>query len=260
MHEQSVGMTWAVQDDRVGFIENESMQTVATGKVKSFTKIDNELFDLEFQEALPSGIKEGNALENLSWSASVSITNSIFKSCRARGILITTPGKVVIESNIFESSGSAILIAGDANAWYESGAVTDVLIQKNIFLDPCMTSMYQFCEGIISIYPEIPKPQANKPFHKNIRIIGNEFHPFDYPILYAKSVEGLTFSDNTMIRSNMFTPFHSRKDGITLDACSKITIAGNKVQGDVLGKTVKLENMAASSLKLAKNGFFSIAK
>ncbi len=260
MHEQSVGMIWAVTDDRIGFIENESMQTVATGKVKTFAKIDNEVFDLEFQGALPVGIKEGNALENLSWTASVSITNSNFKSCRARGILITTPGKVVIENNIFESSGSAILIAGDANAWYESGAVTDVLIQKNVFLDPCMTSMYQFCEGIISIYPEIPKPQANKPFHKNIRIIGNEFHPFDYPVLYAKSVEGLTFSDNTMIRSNKFTPFHSRKAGITLDACSKITIAGNKAQGDVLGKTVKLENMPASALKLPKNGFFSFVK
>ena len=260
MHEQSVGMTWAIPDDKVGFIENESMQTVATGIVKSFTKIDNEVFDLEFQEALPLGIKEGNALENLSWTASVSITNSNFKSCRARGILITTPGKVVIENNIFESSGAAILIAGDANAWYESGAVTDVLIQKNIFLDPCMTSMYQFCEGIISIFPEIPKPQSDKPFHKNIRIIGNEFHPFDYPVLYAKSVEGLTFSDNTMIRSNKFTPFHSRKAGITLDACSKITITGNKAQGEVLGKTVKLENMPASSLKLPKNGFFSLTK
>ena len=260
MHEQSVGMTWAIPDDSVGFIENESMQTVATGKVKSFTKIDNEVFDLIFQDALPINIKVGSALENLSWTASVSITNSNFKSCRARGILISTPGKVVIENNIFESSGAAILIAGDANAWYESGAVTDVLIQKNIFLDPCMTSMYQFCEGIISIYPEIPKPQANKPFHKNIRIIGNEFHPFDYPVLYAKSVEGLTFSDNTLIRSNKFTPFHSRKAGITLDACSKIIISGNMAQGDVLGKTVQLENMPTSSLKLPKNGFFTLAK
>lgn len=36
-------------------------------------------------------------------------------SCRARGILVSTPGKVLIERNYFESSGSAILIAGDAN-------------------------------------------------------------------------------------------------------------------------------------------------
>jgi hypothetical protein len=63
-----------------------------------------------------------------------------------------------------------------------------------------------------------------------------------------------------MIRSNRFAPFHSRKAGITLDACSKITIAGNKAHGDVLGKTVQLENMSPSSLKLPKNGFFTLAK
>ena len=42
----------------------------------------------------------------------------------------------IIENNVFESSGSSILIAGDANGWYESGAVTDVLIRHNTFNDP----------------------------------------------------------------------------------------------------------------------------
>lgn len=64
----------------------------------------------------------------------------------------------MIENNVFESSGSAILIAGDANYWYESGAVKDVLIKGNDFRYPCMSSMYQFCEAIISIEPEIPSP------------------------------------------------------------------------------------------------------
>ena len=260
MHEQSVGMEWAFPSDQIGLIENESMQTFAYGTIKSFTKINNELFDLEFQDKLPTTLKPGHALENLTWTPSVSITNSYFKSCRARGILISAPGKVVIENNRFESSGAAILIAGDANQWYESGAVKDVLIRKNIFLDPCMTSMYQFCEGIISIYPEIPKPQSDKPFHKNIRIIENEFHPFDYPVLYAKSVEGLTFSNNTLIRSTRFKPFHSRKAGISLDACSKVEISGNKTEGEVLGKTVKLENMSTSLVKLQKNGFYIFEK
>jgi hypothetical protein len=34
---------------------------------------------------------------------------------------MSTPGEVLIEKNTFESSGSAILIPGDANGWYESG-------------------------------------------------------------------------------------------------------------------------------------------
>jgi hypothetical protein len=35
------------------------------------------------------------------------------------GLLVSIPGKVIINQNEFESSGSAILIAGDANGWYE---------------------------------------------------------------------------------------------------------------------------------------------
>ena len=93
------------------------------------------------------------------------------------------PGKVIIENNVFESSGSAILIAGDANAWYESGAVRDVLIRNNDFRYPCNSSIYQFCEAVISIDPEIPTSEQKYPYHRNIRIMDNTFHLFDYPIL-----------------------------------------------------------------------------
>jgi hypothetical protein len=253
IHHQSIGMKWGFPGDKVGFIENETMHTFYEGTILSFRRIDNELFELTFKDPLPAGIKPGDALENLTWTPAVSISGSRFKSCRARGILVSTPGKVVIENNTFESSGSAILIAGDANYWYESGAVTDVLIKNNKFLDPCMSSMYQFCEAIISIFPEIPKPATGKTFHKNIRIEGNEFYPFDYPVLYAKSVDGLNFTGNTLIRSTMFTPIHSRKAGLTFDACRKVTISGNKFAGDVLGKIVSLENMQKSENVISKS-------
>jgi len=86
------------------------------------------------------------------------------------GQLVSTPGKVVIENNDFVSSGEAILIAGDANGWYESGAVSDVLICGNRFHPSCLTSWYEYGEGIISICPIIPKLDPEKPYHRNIRI------------------------------------------------------------------------------------------
>ncbi|MBK7213712.1 MAG: right-handed parallel beta-helix repeat-containing protein [Bacteroidales bacterium] len=260
MHHQSVGMEWAFAEDEIGFIENESMQTLATGRVQSFTRISDETFELQFSKPLPKGITAGDALENLSWTASVTIKNSRFRSCRARGILISTPGKVLIEDNNFESSGSAILIAGDANYWYESGAVKDVLIRNNKFMDPCLSSMYQFSEAIISICPEIPSASSGKYFHRNIRIEENEFHPFDYPILYAKSVQGLSFTGNTLERSKRFKPFHYRKSGITLEYCSKVRVKGNKAIGDVLGRKIELINTTQNELQLKGESFFTLMK
>ena len=253
IHEQSIGFKWARSGEKIGFIENETLSTSATGIVESFSAISPEEFEITFKEPLPANIKPGYALENLTWTPDVNIKNSFFGSNRARGILISTPGKVVIENNVFESSGSAILIAGDANGWYESGAVADVLIRNNTFNDPCMTSMYQFCEGIISIYPEIPKPDLSKPFHKNIRVENNEFHPFDYPVLYAKSVDGVVFSGNKLIRSSRFQPFHHRKSTFTFENCLHVRISDNTLQGGVLGKNIKLINTPLDSLQNDNN-------
>jgi hypothetical protein len=252
MHSQSVGFIWARAGEKIGFIENDAMNTTGTASVESFRTITPELFEISFTEPVPSAVMPGDALENLTWTPEVIIKNSFFGSNRARGILISTPGRVLIEKNIFESSGSAILIPGDANGWYESGAVTDVLIRNNIFNDPCMTSMYQFCEGIISIYPEIPKPDINKPFHRNIRIENNEFHAFDYPVLYAKSVDGLAFTGNRLIRSNRFEPFHSRKSTFTFENCMNIQIKGNSYEGEILGKSIRLVNTLPKTIKIDK--------
>lgn len=260
MHHQSVGFIWARAGERVGIIENNSMHTIGSATVESFKTITPELFEITFREPVPTSVVEGYALENLTWTPDVHIKNSFFGSNRARGILISTPGRVIIENNTFESSGAAILIAGDANNWYESGAVTDVVIRHNTFNDPCMTSMYQFCEGIITIYPEVPKPQVDRPFHRNIRIENNIFHPYDFPVLYAKSVEGLVFSGNTLIRSHRFKPFHSRKSTFTFENCLNVQVMGNSFEGDVLGKNITLINTSRKTVKVDKRQGLIIEK
>jgi hypothetical protein len=252
IHDQSYGFVWARPGEKIGFIENEAMNTLGAGTVQSFTAINTREFEITFKEALPRGIEAGDALENLTRAPDVLIQSNFFGSSRARGVLVTTPGKVIIEENVFESSGSAILISGDANGWYESGAVKDVLIRNNTFNDPCLTSMFQFCEAIISISPEIPKLNSNKPFHRNIRIENNVFHPYDYPVLYAKSAQGLFFNGNLIKRSTRFTPMHPRKFMITLEACKKVNIAGNQFVGEVLGKNIKLISTGAAELSLDK--------
>ena len=261
MHHQSVGMQWARAGENVGFVSSLTMETVGFGKVKAFMAIDDENFEIAFEQPIPTVIQNGDALENLTWSPDAYIADSKFLSCRARGILVSTPGKVVIERNHFESSGSAILIAGDANNWYESGAVRDVTIQYNVFADPCLTSMYQFSEAIISIYPEIPQSSTTRErYHRNIVIRDNEFHPYDYPILYAKSVDGLEFKNNSLNRSYRFKPFHKRKFTFSLEYCKNVQIADNTFSEDMLGKNILLIGMKKGDLQVSKNQGLSIQR
>ncbi len=247
VHHQTVGLDWARQGENIGFIRSETMETIGNDLVTEFKSISNQDFEILFEDEIPDRINVGDALENLTWTPDAFIANSRFMSCRARGILVSTPGKVVIEGNYFESSGSAILIAGDANNWYETGAVKDILIRNNIFADPCLTSMYQFSEAIISIFPEIPNPElAKEKFHKNIRIEDNEFYPFDYPILYARSVDGLVFKGNSLTRSYSFKSFHRRKFSFSFEYCENVVISSNTFSDDILGRNASFTGMKKS--------------
>jgi len=253
MEPMSVGMVWARKGEQVGFINNKSLQTIGKATVTAFKAINVTDFEITFTSPIPGNVKTGNGLENLTWTPSATITNSSFESCRARGILVSTPKKVVIKNNVFSSSGSAILIAGDVNSWYESGAVTDVLIKGNKFLASTMTSLYQFCEAIISIFPEVPVMNAQTPcYHRNIRLINNEFHVYDYPVLFAQSVDNLRFENNQLIRSREYQPFHYRKVGFTLIGCKNVSIKNNQIDKDLLGKNIKLEYMPANELHLSQ--------
>ncbi|TKG89603.1 alpha-1,3-galactosidase B [Puteibacter caeruleilacunae] len=249
-HDMSSGLIWGVKGDKIGVINSKHMVTIQQTTLNKFTPLTKDTFVVHFSEPLPKQVNKGYALENLTWTPSAKITNCFVGSCRARGFLISTPGQVLVENNVFETSGSAILIAGDANYWYESGAVTDIQIRNNKFTAPCNSSSYQFCEAVISIFPEIPEPDLKQPFHSNIVIENNTFEMADYPVLYALSVDGLTFSQNTITRSELFKPRHFNKQTITLDACKNVSVDNNKINEDVLGKNVLLKRQSKEDIKI----------
>lgn len=65
-----------------------------------------------------------------------------------------------------------------------------------------MSSMYQFCNGVISICPVVPKPETEQPYHKNIKIHKNKFTVSDQTVIYAYSCKNLEFYDNEIVRDN----------------------------------------------------------
>lgn len=207
-HDQACGfLYWAEEGNEISFISRDSMETIGTACAESYMQEDHMTFLLRFDSPLPREIldkaKQGDALalDNLTHTAAFTCTNNRFGSCRARGILVSTPRPVRISGNYFESSGSAILVAGDSNYWFESGACHDVEISRNVFTDACLGSVYQFCDGVISICPVVPRPVADKPYHKNIRITDNVFDTVGAPVLSAFSCEDLTFAHNRIFKS-----------------------------------------------------------
>ena len=123
---------------------------------------------------------------------------------------------------------TAILVAGDSNYWFESGECHDVEIAHNVFTDACLGSYYQFCDGVISISPVVPKPRTDLPYHKNIRIHDNLFDTVGVPVLYAFSCGGLEFTNNRIFKSYASTKWHQNDCRIKLRYCVDADVSGNE--------------------------------
>ena len=201
MHHQAYGFEVVLPGERVRFIHGPTLENdSALCRVKSVERADPRSLIIRFEEPIPVGIGAGDALENADWHPSVSFCNNTVRHNRARGALFTTPEPVLVEHNRFLwSSGSAILLAGDAQGWYESGACGNVIIRRNEF-DHCLTSLFQFTDAIISICPEVKQPQAQKArYHENIRIEHNVFRTHRVPLLSAVSADKVSFRHNRVI-------------------------------------------------------------
>lgn len=233
-HGQAWGFKWGDAGDEVSFVLADSMQELAhKNHIRSIKPIDTPTdlgvhrFLIEFEEDLDPQIGPGYGIEDLAWCPTIDFSHNIVRNNRARGALFSSPLKTVCKDNLFDhTSGTAILLCGDCNGWYESGACRDLLITNNRFIN-ALTSQYQFTNAVISIYPEIPH-LSDKPFHggkKNaIRIINNEFETFDLPLLYAKSVDGLLMKNNTLKTNNDYAPFHWNKKRIFTEKVTRANL------------------------------------
>ena len=224
-----------------------------------------EEFVIEFTAPLPKEACVGNFLENKSWTPTLTIRNCRFeKRNRARGILVTTPKSVVIEDNYFNTAGTAILIEGDLDHWYESGAHRNLVIRNNVF-ENCSTSgcesgdRWEWGEAPITISPSYRPTYEDSPtYHRGITIECNKFLCFDAPVLFARSVAELKFLNNRLIATNDYPPFLWQKSNILLDGCRSVEVRGNKVGRRFPAKLVELHHMRLSDIELSKKDGFRV--
>ena len=239
MHGQSWGFERGCPGDEVQFIRSNTMELVGKqNKIISIRPYDKEQtegareFLITFQEPVDQVINEqsGFGIENLTWTPEVLFSGNVIRNNRARGSLFSTPRKTIVENNLFDhTSGAAILLCGDCNGWFETGACRHVIIRKNRFVN-ALTNLFQFTNAVISIYPEIPDLKGQQQyFHGGpeggIVIEDNEFETFDAPILYAKSVDGLVFRNNTIKLNTEYKPFHPNRNRFWLERVTNVTIA-----------------------------------
>jgi len=223
VHHEQFGVDVLGAGDRVRFIRSSCLEAYAGNIVKHVEQINIERSIVAFEDPLPGEMAPCDSIENVTWTADLSLTNCTIRDNRARGLLISTGGKVEIAGNYISTPGAGILISGDANHWFESGAVNDVTIKNNIF-ENC-TYVPQWGDYNILIHPEVPHPErARSCYHKNISITDNIFRTFTGGIVKARCTDGIRIGRNHVIRTSAYPDHNEGAKPFDLTDCKNIEI------------------------------------
>ena len=146
----------------------------------------------------------------------------LVRNNRARCVLMTAGGKVLIENNLFERpSMMGILVEGDNQFWYESGAVEDLTIRSNKFI-----GLSAFAP-LLRLAPMQPgEKRSLPPYHHHIRILDNTIEAASPLVLDATRVGGLEFSGNTVVLPAH--PANPATPAFKLTDCADLVFRGNK--------------------------------
>lgn len=214
-HGQTFGIGWYRENDEVALIDRNTLKPLFTSKVADYREVSKKEAIVVLERPLPENIIAGLvplAIENLSAYPTVDFGYNVVRNNRARGSLFSTRQKVLCHHNLFDHThGSAILLCGDANGWYESGPCEHVVISDNHFVN-ALTAMYQFTHAVISIDPEIRQKENGFSYHKRVVIKDNTFTTFPSPLYYAESVEELIIKNNRVISTNDYLPIFENTD------------------------------------------------
>ncbi len=219
MHPQTYGFTPFFKGDSIEFISEKTLLPISENVVIGISKINEKEYELNLKDPMPQYIRNKNVIENITWTPDVHIKGTTVTHIPTRGILITTRSKVVVEKNEFlRTHMSALLIADDANNWYESGYVRNMTIKHNRFIE-CGSP-------VINIYPENSLVKKGQYVHKNIRIDDNYFLVKRLPVLSVKSTSNITFTGNVIDGSGK----DKVKDILSLKSCGNVKTEDNKLK------------------------------
>lgn len=213
MHGQTFGFQPFFPNDEIEFVSNTSMTPYHKNKVVSVQKLNEREFELTLENEA-AAFEKNHVLDNLTWYPEVVIKNCVINMCSTRGFLLTSMKPILVEKCLFTRTFMpAILVEGDANGWFESGRIRNMVLRDNIFME-C-------AEPVIQINPGTRTNKPGERVEKNILIENNTFKLKGNTAVSAKSVDGLRIINNI---------FSTPKLPVRTNACDNVTIENNQLQ------------------------------
>ena len=217
------GVDFIVPGMPLELVDNNNVETYARRTVKSVRRLNKVYTEVTFTEPLPDGVEPMHVVAADDEYPEVLIKGCRMRGNRARGLLLGSRNRMVIEDNYFHIAGAAILIEGDANYWYEQSGVRDVVIRRNLFENGNYGSP-GWGSACIAVGSGIPDRETSR-YHRNIRVEGNTFRVFDPRIVNLYCVDGFVFTqDNVIEYTDDYPVLSGEKRNFITRNCDNIVI------------------------------------
>ena len=259
MQHESYGFQAFFAGDTVQFTRSDSLESFGTGVIKSAKMLStkgcpadpNSVLPcqqaLELEDPLVGARLKMDVVENLAYTASLVITGAYFSRIPTRGMLVSTRGSVRISNNTIHTPlRPALHIADDAESWFESGPVADVVFDGNLVIRKHNTSAShaRVDSPPVDVAPSNTK---NATVHRNLHVTNNELHLHhmsNLSVVAAKSIAGVTLSGN-----RIYSPGRSlaTSEMVSSVNCSGIVIDDNIVITSTTTLPVKSDDVATAT-------------
>lgn len=255
-HFEQLGFKFAESGDEMWFLHQPLAERAEIATVKDVKIINEKITEISFSEPLSKNLKIGDILENKTWNPTFTMTGCTIQNHRARSIVLKTPLKTVIKNNYFSSMMSGVLFRGETKVWYESGAVTDVLIENNIFENgaDCGTK-----HAALYITPLMGANfDSVALYDRNIRFVGNKIKNSNPRAVIAERVEGLLIKDNEIEITDDYTAAFPDAPIFDITNSKDVEISENSLMGKQPKSILKIDSKSKETLKGENNQGFKL--
>jgi hypothetical protein len=208
--------------DELVLLRKQTLLPFASRKVVSAELLDKMTQRVVLDGDVPDDCI-GQVAENRTRMPEILIRDCYFARIPTRGVLVSSWKKIIIENNtFFRTQMAAILVCHGDDPYYQQGAVEDLTIRNNTFLE---------CQGDVFIQPDQPVVNRDAPVDKNVKITDNRFivGNIERPVLWARSTQSIQFKNNTIEVTKPGLPL------LWLNGCSDVVIRNNRIIGDQTG-------------------------
>ncbi len=222
-HPEQSGFEFVRAGGCLELVDHLSLNTLGTAEVRTVQRLNGELTRVTLNSPCPPELQVRDVVADLASAPEVLIRGCTIRNNRARGILLGSRGRTVVEDNDFHTPGAAILMEGDGTYWFEQAGVRELIVRNNRF-DNCNFGVWG--NAVIQVGAGIDKARrASSRYNRGILIEDNTFLVFDgVPLLSGYSIDGLLFRHNRVTRTTAYPETRPGGDPVEITDSANVRV------------------------------------